>query len=85
MAIQPPDWLSRRGGTLHLGSDRRTWYVMLDQGPRYSITPTPVRGKYGAVVTHTNNGKRFETAGIFSTPKEAVQAGLEDLRMALGW
>ena len=37
-----PDWLTQRGGNLKLGSDGRTWYVLIGLQPQYSIVAVPV-------------------------------------------
>ena len=80
-----PDWLSKRGCSLKLGSDRATWYVLCNGRPDYSLVATPVGGKFGATIRRTINGQRIESAATFATKDEAIHAGLEDLRNALGW
>jgi hypothetical protein len=80
-----PDWLTQRGGTLKLGSDGATWYVLFAGQPNYSLTAAPVVGKFGCVVRQTINGARIESAGNFGTDAEAIRGGLDDLRKALGW
>ena len=85
MALAAPDWLNKRGCTLKLGSDGKTWYVLLGEQPQYSLSPTPVGEKHGCVVKQTNNGRRLESAGAFASNEEAMQSGLNDLGKALGW
>jgi hypothetical protein len=85
MNPSPPDWLTGRGGTLKQSADGRTWAVLLGTQPHYLLAPIPVGGKYGCRVEQTNNGKRLEGPGIYTTPAEALKGGLEDLRNALGW
>jgi hypothetical protein len=80
-----PDWLTQRGGSLKLGSDGQTWYVFFDGRPEYSVVATPVAGKFGCAIRQTNSGKRIESQGTHAAMDEAIKAGLEDLRKALGW
>ena len=80
-----PAWLAQRGGTVKLGSDGNNWYVVLNDQPSYRLTAVPAGGKFSCAIRQTNNGKRIESQGIFPTADEAIQAGLEDLRKALGW
>lgn len=80
-----PEWLSKRGGALRLASDGRTWYVLLSGEPQYSLVPYPVEGKCGATVKQTNNGRMIESKSVAVTADDAIKAGLEDLRKALGW
>lgn len=80
-----PDWLTQRGGALKLGSDGVTWYVLFAGQPNYSLAPAPVDGKIGCVIRQTNSGARIKSEGVFPTRDDAVRAGLEDLRTALGW
>lgn len=84
-SVEAPDWLTRRGGGLKQGSDRRTWYVLLNGEPLYSVTAVPVAGQHGPVIKQTNNGKRIDSSGVFATADDAVRGGLEDLRKAVGW
>jgi hypothetical protein len=80
-----PDWLTQRGGTLKLGSDGATWYVLFAGQPNYSLAVTPVGGKFGCVIRQTNNGARIESAATFGSADEAIRGGMGDLRKALGW
>jgi hypothetical protein len=80
-----PDWLTQRGGTLKLGSDGKTWYVLFAGEPNYSLVATPVSGKFGCAIRQTINGQRIESAGTFASNDEAIGGGLNDLRKALGW
>jgi hypothetical protein len=85
MAVTAPEWLTRRSGSLKLASDRRTWYVLLSGEPQYTVVERPVAGRFGAFVKHANSGKPIESTSTAASPEEAVAAGLEDLRKALGW
>ena len=80
-----PDWLTARGCTLKLASDRNTWYVLCDGRPDYSLVATPVAGKFGATIRQTINGRRIESTATFASKDDAIRGGLEDLRKALGW
>lgn len=81
-----PDWLAQRGGTLRLGRDGlRRWFVVFGAQITYSLAVVPVAGALGCVVRQTNNGQRIDCATGFATEQEALNAGLEALRLALGW
>ena len=80
-----PDWLTQRGGSLKLGSDGKTWFVVFAGQPNYSLIEVPVAGKSGCAIRQTINGKRIDCAGIFASKDEAISGGLDELRKALGW
>jgi hypothetical protein len=85
VTVTAPEWLSKRGGTLRLGSDGRTWFVDVGNALIYRLAPTPAEGKYSCPVTQTVNGRRLDKGGVFASPEDALRGGLEDLRQALGW
>lgn len=85
MALTPPDWLHKHGATLTPGSGGHSWVIYFGGKPEYVITEKPVAGKHGCSVMQTVNGRHIECAGAFPTVEEAVGAGLEALRKALGW
>jgi hypothetical protein len=85
MPVTAPEWLTRRDGGLKLASDGHTWYVLLGGEPQYALVERPVHGKFGCYIKQINSGKPLECNSTAATPTEAVTAGLEDLRMALGW
>lgn len=85
MSMSAPDWLARRSGSLKLGSDGQTWYVLIDHEPQYSLTAVPVMGQFGCDIRQTNNGRRIESKGVHPSLGAAIQAGLDNLRKALGW
>lgn len=85
MVLTTPDWLTRRGGELRADVGGHSWAVFFDGAPQYRVTPVPVQGKHGCKIRQTINGKLVESAGVAATPEDAVRAGLEDLRKALGW
>src|SRR5436190_245471 len=80
-----PDWLVQRGNALKLGSDGKTWFVLCNQQPNYSLAAVPVSGKFGCVIRQTINGKRIECPGMYPTAEEALRAGVDNLGEALGW
>ena len=81
-----PDWLVQRGCNLKLGSDNRTWYVLLGEQPQYSLVAVPAGNQFGCAVRQTNNGQRLDTPGTtYPTKDDAIRGGLDDLRQALGW
>ncbi len=80
-----PDWLTQRGGSLKLGSDGKTWFVLFAGQPNYSLRAVPVGHTFGCTIRQTNNGARVESARTFAGDDEAIGGGLDDLRRALGW
>lgn len=80
-----PEWLRKRGGELKLGSDGGTWFALIGGQPLYSLTTTPVGAQHGPVIRQTNNGRRFESTGVFPSTDTAIEGGLEELRKTLGW
>ena len=80
-----PDWLTQRGGSLKLGSDGQRWYVLFGGRSDYSLAAVPVAGTFGCAIRQTINGNRIESQGTFAAKDDAIKAGLDDLRKALGW
>jgi hypothetical protein len=80
-----PEWLKQRGGELKLGSDGCTWYLVFEKEPQYSLAATPVSGKVGCTIRQTINGKRIECKEVRASADEAIGAGLDAVRQALGW
>jgi hypothetical protein len=85
MAASATEWLVKRGGSLQPGPYGQAWFVMLQGAPQYKLEPVPVAGKYGCAISQTINGKRIDSSARADTAEGALQAGLEDLRKALGW
>lgn len=85
MDVRPPDWLTRRGGTLQAGCLSSALFVLFEGEPQYRVEPIPVAGQFGCEVRQTINGRRLEKGTAYPTADEAVRGGLEDLRAALGW
>ena len=85
MALETPEWLGQRGGKLILANTRNAWFVLLNEQPLYSLATVPVHGQYACVIKQTNNGRRIESNGTYATVEDAIRAGLEDLRKAIGW
>jgi hypothetical protein len=85
MALTAPEWLTKHGGSLQLTSDGHSWYLMLRGQPQYKLVPVPVGGKFGCAISQTINGQRVDSSSTAASAEDAVRAGLEDLRKALGW
>ena len=83
--IPTPPWLTPHDGKLQTAVDGRSVVVLLDGEPQYVVTPIPVAGKHGSQLKQTVNGRILPTTGTYATDDEAIRAGLEDLRQALGW
>ncbi len=91
MNATTPEWLSRHDGELRPRVGGATWDsgptfdVWLGNEPQYRLSVVPVAGKFGSRITQTINGKRLDGGASHATPEQALQAGLEELRKALGW
>jgi hypothetical protein len=84
-AMTTPDWLTQRGGSLKLGCDGKTWYVLIECQTDYSLVAVPSAGQFVCVIRQTTNGARIECKGTYATKGEAINAGLDELRKRLGW
>ncbi len=85
MAVATPDWLTQRGCALEKTNAGPGWIVLLGRQPQYRLLVRPAGGRFSCEVTETNNGKRLDRGGVAASADEALAAGLEDLRQALGW
>jgi hypothetical protein len=85
MSIATPEWLSKRGGELKPNVQRNAWVVYFRGEPQYRLTPVPVTGKHGCQIMQTINSKRFDLQQAYTTPEEAVSAGLDAVKKLLGW
>jgi hypothetical protein len=85
MNLTAPEWLTRHGGSIKLGTDGQTWFVVLGAKPQYALVPRPVGDKFGCYIKQTNSGKPIDTTTTAPSCDEALKGGLEDLRKALGW
>ncbi len=85
MAATVPDWLRKRGGSLCDGSDGCSRYVVVDGEPHYRLKPIPVAGKFGCEVEQTINSRRLDSKSTYASADAALQGGLEELRLKLGW
>lgn len=83
--MNAPTWLTQREGSLKLGSDRSTWYVVFHGQPHYALRATPASGKFGCAIRQTVNGQPIACAKTAPSADEAVAVGLETLRESLGW
>lgn len=80
-----PEWLTRHGAELRVNPGGGSYAVYFGPTLAYVLTPFPVAGKHGCRVKQTINGKQLEGGAAHATPEQALGAGLEDLRKALGW
>lgn len=83
--MNAPDWLVQRGGSLNLGSDRKTWFVIFAGEPQYALEPLPAKNEFVCSIRQTINGQRVDSPGKYSTSDDATRAGLTDLGKYLGW
>ena len=84
MAVQVPEWLTRRGSSLREGRDG-SWYLFVDGEPQYRLKSFPAAGKFACEVEQTINSHRFDGKDTYATADQAVQGGLDELRKKLGW
>jgi hypothetical protein len=80
-----PDWIIRHGGDVRPGPLSQIWYVYFDGEPQYALSLVPVAGKHSCEVRQTINGRQLDSGSAHATEEEAISAGLEELRKALGW
>ncbi len=80
-----PDWLARHGAELQGDAQGLSFVVYFGQVPQYTLNIVPVQGGFGCKVKQTINGRFLGGETAQPTPAEALQAGLEALRQALGW
>jgi hypothetical protein len=85
MSVPTPDWLTRHGADLRGNPDGRSWTVYFGDTLEYVLQIVPVKGQYSCRVKQTISGKSLESGSAHATPDDALRAGLEDLRQALGW
>jgi hypothetical protein len=85
MTLTAPDWLTRHDGSIKLGSDGTTWYVLLGSQPQYALMPRPIGNHFGCHIKQTNNGRIVATTGALPGHEEALKEGLDQLRKVLGW
>jgi hypothetical protein len=83
--MNPPEWLARHDGSLQLSPDGRSRLAFFDGAPRYRLEPRPAAGKFTCVVVQTENGKRIDKGVAQPDADAALRAGLEELRVFLGW
>ncbi|HEV3204681.1 MAG TPA: hypothetical protein VGY77_09865, partial [Gemmataceae bacterium] len=65
MLVNPPEWLTRRAGSLQPGIDSDSWVVMFDSQPQYILKPLPAKGKFSCEIMQTVNGRRLDNSGIY--------------------
>jgi hypothetical protein len=85
ISMNAPDWLVQRGGSLNLGSDRKTWFVNFAGQPQYALEPLPAKNEFACAIRQTINGQRVDSPGKHAASDDAIRSGLEDLRKHLGW
>ncbi|MBX9677260.1 MAG: hypothetical protein K2X38_00765 [Gemmataceae bacterium] len=83
--MNAPQWLTQRLGSLKLGTDNRTWYVIFDGKPHYKLATIPAGNAFSCSVHQTENGVRIPSEAIQPNSDAALAGGLEDLRKSLGW
>ncbi len=85
MTVTTPDWLAQRGVHLQESKDGRSWLVYFNKELQYLLMAVPVKGRFGCRITQTINGRRLDSGATYPSVEAALQAGLEELRRALGW
>jgi hypothetical protein len=85
MTATTPDWLSLHGGELRPGLSDRVWMVLFNGTVQYRLNVIPAKGKFTCAVTQGVNSKRLDPVAEQVTADDALRAGLDQLRLALGW
>lgn len=83
--VSAPEWLTRHNATLTASRDGKSWLVHMAQELVYVLALIPVEGKHGIKLMQTINGKQIPVEGAYPTSEQALAAGLEKLRVTLGW
>ncbi|MCE9531757.1 MAG: hypothetical protein K8T89_11640 [Planctomycetes bacterium] len=83
--MNPPEWLTKREGSLHTGLNPQTWLVTFNGHQLYRLFATTAKGQFTCAVTQTNNGKRLDAGKNYPSIEGALTGGLEELRERLGW
>jgi hypothetical protein len=77
--------LKKHGGELRPVMSGNAWIVFFDGEPQHSLSPIPVSGRHSCRVMQTINGRQLDVGSSYPTEEDALRAGLEVLRQALGW
>jgi hypothetical protein len=83
--MQAPDWLTQRGASLKLSTDRVTWFVLFGHEPQYALVPRPAENRFECCTRQTINGELIPSTALYPTSEEALRGGLDELRKHLGW
>lgn len=85
MPLATPDWIARRDGTVKIGSDNKTYFLIFGGQPHYSFVPVPAEGKFTCAIRQTESGRRFTNSTLRDSAEDAVKSGLDELGKELGW
>ncbi|MGL6074023.1 MAG: hypothetical protein ACRC8S_07670 [Fimbriiglobus sp.] len=84
--MTPPDWLTKREGSLKPGIRDFITHVMIGDQPQYRLEVRPAAGKYMCTITQSINGKRLDDgSSTYATSQDALAGGLVQLQAKLGW
>jgi hypothetical protein len=83
--VTPPEWLTKRDGTLKSGVGPDVVFVLVGGAPQYRLDVRPAGGQFTCAVIQTVNGRQLGDGTPYSTAEAALAGGLEQLRTALGW
>jgi hypothetical protein len=83
--VATPEWLTRHGAGLCGNSDGRTFAVYFGPELAYTLALVPSGGRYACRVKESINGRTLGDGSAHGSPEQALGAGLESLRQALGW
>lgn len=83
--MTPPDWLTRRDGSILPALSPSSLFVAIGGQPHYRLDARPAKNQYACTVTQTANGKAIHAKDGYPTRDAALTGGLEQLRAAMGW
>jgi hypothetical protein len=85
MGVAVPGWLANHDGSVVRDVDSRKWLVLFRNEPQYHIDVHPAGGEFAADIVQSNNGRHVGSTKNCPSERDALAAGLEELRKLLGW
>lgn len=86
MLPKPPEWLTKRDGSLTPGLNESLVFVLISGAPQYKLESRPGSAeKFICAIQQTVNGRRLDDGTTYPSPEAALLGGLDQLRVKLGW
>ena len=83
--MTPPEWLTKRAGTITPAILPSSVFVSIGGKPQYRLDARPAKNQFSCTVTQTVNGKSIDVKIGYPTQEAALTGGLEQLRDKMGW